>query len=89
MITRRHYFCACLFTSSSKFINRIKRSLLQKEEKRSAKRSLSFSLETRCFCALCASLSFSVNCASTLSNKRGKREMTKRKEREREKKDAS
>ena len=90
MITRRHYFC----DMCTLYINRIQRALLQKEKKEGHK-DLSFSLEKHRFCALCAALSFSVNCASTLSEKWGKRERTKRNERKkekrekREKKDAS
>ena len=88
MITRRHYFC----DMCTLYINRIQRALLQKEKKEGHK-DLSFSLETHRFCALCASLSFSVNCASTLSEKWGSAKRRKgtneRKKEKREKKDAS
>ena len=85
MITRRH-FCDMYIL----FINRIKRALLQKEKKKRKKISLlvfSLFLSRNAAFALCALLCLSPsNCASTLSNKRGS-EMTKRKERKKEKRE--
>ena len=92
MITRRHYFCASvyLFFKVKLFMNRIKRSLLQKEEKKKGKKiSLlvcSLFLSRNATIALRFSVFLRQLCKHPLEET-GKREMTKRKERKKERKE--
>ena len=88
MITRRHYFCASVYLLL--FINRIKRALLQKEEKKKGKKisllvSLSFSLETRCFLRFVRFSVFLRQLCKHPLEETGKREMTKKGKKERKK----
>ena len=86
MITRRHFCDMCIL-----FINRIKRSLLQKEKKEGQKdlslSVLSLSLSKHAAFALCALLCLSPSTVQAPSLRNGGSEMTKRKERKKERKE--
>ena len=88
MITRRHFCDMCIL-----FINRIKRSLLQKEKKEGHKKDLSLksvlslSLSKHAAFALCALLCLSPSTVQAPSLRNGGSEMTKRKERKKERKE--